>query len=72
MAFDVPAGTQKCHMLLDVLDGKTVYVRQVDAEGNYIAEFPVSSSYFTCVVKPGVVKMELVGTANVFETIFSR
>lgn len=72
MAFDVPAGAHDCHILLDDLDGKTVYVRQVDAEGKYIAEYPVSTSYFKCGIKPGVVKVELIGSSSVFEVIFNR
>ena len=54
------------------LGGKEVIVRLVAADGGYIAEFPVDTPYFDFEVKEGTVRVEVIGSGEIFETIFVK
>ena len=72
LTFEVPADAQRCHLLMNDLQGRQVYVRQVAADGRYIAEYPVESAYFDFEIKENAAKVEILSGAEVFEAVFVR
>lgn len=71
-SFDVPETSVRCHLLMNDLGGKEIIVRLVAADGGYIAEFPVDTPYFDFEVKEGTVRVEVIGSGEIFETIFVK
>lgn len=70
MSLEVPSGASFCHLMMKDLAGAEIYVRQVSADGTYIAEYPVSTAYFEFEIKGNAAKVEIVGNADVFEAVF--
>ena len=70
MSLDVPSGASACHLLMKDLAGAEIYVRQMLPDGTYVAEYPVSTSYFEFEIKGNAAKVEIVGNADVFEAVF--
>lgn len=70
--FEVPSDAVRCCVLMNDLKGQEVIARLVDADGRYVAEFPITTSYFEFAIKDNAVKVELLGNMEVFETIFVK
>ena len=70
MSLEVPSDASFCHLMMKDLAGAEIYVRQVSADGTYIAEYPVSTAYFEFEIKGNAAKVEIVGNADVFEAVF--
>ena len=67
-----PDEASKCHLILDNPEGREVIVRLSDSRGKYTAEFCIYSSYFEFEMKEDAVKVEVIGDAGVFETVFVK
>lgn len=72
MTIDIPAGASGCSLLMNDLGGAEIIVRLADHAGKYVAEFPVTTSYFELAVKDNAVRMEILGDVELFETIFVK
>lgn len=70
--FDIPSDASSCRLLMNTEEGKELVVRLVAADGKYVAEFPVSTSYFEFDIKDNAVKVEILGEVKIFETIFIK
>lgn len=69
LVFDVPSKASVCHILLGTQEGRVI-VRQIAKDGSLIAEKVVRQPYIEMEVKPGTVKVDILGNVEVFETIF--
>ncbi len=67
-----PHEVSRCHLILDNPEGREVIVRLSDASGRYTAEFCIDGSYFEFEMKEDAVKVEVIGDADVFETVFVK
>lgn len=70
LGLEVPPSARKCHLLMNDLSGKEIYVRQVAKDGTYIAEYPVDTAYFEFEIKDNAAKVEVLSGAEVFEAVF--
>lgn len=70
--FDVPVGATAARLLMNDLGGKEIIVRLVAADGTYVAEFPVTTSYFDFEIKDNAAKVEVIGDVEIFETVFVK
>jgi hypothetical protein len=70
--FEIPSDALRCCLLMNDLKGREVIVRLAAADGTYIAEFPVTTSYFEFNIKDKAVKVEILGNAEIFEAIFVK
>lgn len=70
--FEIPSDAVRCCLLMNDLRGREVIVRLAAADGTYIAEFPVTTSYFEFNIKDKAVKVEILGNAEIFEAIFVK
>lgn len=70
--FEIPSDALRCCLLMNDLRGREVIVRLAAADGTYIAEFPVTTSYFEFNIKDKAVKVEVLGNAEIFEAIFVK
>lgn len=69
MVFDVPSRASRCHLLLGASEGMVIF-RQLAGDGSLVAEKIVREPYIEMEVKPGVVKVDILGKVDVYETIF--
>ena len=67
-----PDEASRCHLILDNPEGREVIIRLSDATGKYTAEFCIDNSYFEFDMKEDAVKVEVIGDAGVFETVFVK
>ena len=67
-----PDEASRCHLILDNPEGREVIIRLSDARGKYTAEFCIDNSYFEFEMKEDAVKVEVIGDAGVFETVFVK
>lgn len=71
-SFAVPSDAKRACLLMNDLDGKEIIVRLVAADGSFVAEFPVTTSYFEFAIKDNAVKVEVLGNMEIFETVFVK
>ena len=67
-----PEEAAYCHLILDNPQEKEVIVRLSDSAGHYTAEFCFESSYLEFELKGDAVKVEVMGDADVLETVFVK
>ena len=61
-----------CHLILDNPQEKEIIVRLSDSSGHYTAEFCFESSYLEFELKGDAVKVEVMGDADILETVFVK
>lgn len=71
VSFEIPSDASGVVLLMGELNDGEVVIRQKDASGNCIDEISSPSSFVKHAICEGAVTLELTGTLELFETIFT-